>query len=75
MPRRHRRQPDPDGRAAGDIEDLAADLRRKGCEGKLRHDTADDAQGFAGGPIDRKAVYRCGFCGYWHVGGSVGDSA
>lgn len=49
-------------------------LRRKSCEGKNRHKTVDGAmveiryiRKIAPG-TPRLDVYRCGFCGAYHVG-------
>lgn len=44
-------------------------LRRKGCEGKIRHETYGEAahhrRRLRKPDID---IYHCRFCGGWHVG-------
>lgn len=48
-------------------------LRRRSCEGKVRHASAAAAQ-LAAGKLRKThdggawAAYRCQFCGAWHVG-------
>jgi rubrerythrin len=55
-----------------DIERWFTETRRRECGDKVRHDTQEDARREAellsrvhGGGF---SVYRCPWCGCWHVG-------
>ena len=47
-------------------------IRRKQCDGKIRHKTKEDAHS-ARYSLQKKTgewlrIYKCKFCGGWHVG-------
>lgn len=46
-------------------------LRRKACEGKVRHQSLAAAMAHKDSlrlQGDHVRAYQCKFCGYWHVG-------
>jgi len=47
-------------------------LRRKSCEGKVRHESQEDARVAIKRDFwnahERVGAYKCKFCGGWHVG-------
>lgn len=52
-------------------------LRRRSCEGKVRHESAAGANiaraKLARRDDDRMNAYHCRFCGGWHVGHAPGS--
>lgn len=49
-------------------------IRRSACDGKIRHETRQAAVSHRNGLYRRKGehgtmdIYRCQFCGGWHIG-------
>lgn len=42
--------------------------RWRSCEKKIKHDTSDQAHAHKRHLSGRYSVYKCTFCGGWHVG-------